>query len=76
MDLATEQFRAGAEACGLWRATAGGLEDMTPVLHPSRHRIDTFLVNKPLLPWSVQESVRARGMAHPQVIRSDQLPDC
>ena len=36
--------------------------------------MDTFLVNEPLLPWSLQESVWARGMAHPQVIRSDHLP--
>ena len=40
---------------------------------PSRHRVDTFLVNKPLLPWSLRESVWARGMAHPQVIGSDHL---
>ena len=71
---ATEHFRAGWEACGFRRATAGGEEDMTPTLHPSRHRVDTFLVNEPLLPWSLQESVWARGMAHPQVISSDHLP--
>ena len=64
--------RAGRPA--VWRATAGGEEDMTPTLHPSRHRVDTFLVSKPLLPWSLRESVWARGMAHPQVIGSDHLP--
>ena len=47
---------------------------MTPTLHPSRHRVDTFLVNEPLLPWSLRESVWARGMAHPQVIGSDHFP--
>ena len=73
---ATEHFRAGWEACGFRRATAGGEEDMTPTLHPSRHRVDTFLVNEPLLPWSLRESVWARGMAHPQVISSDHLPVC
>ena len=73
---ATEHFRAGWEACGFWRATAGGAEDMTPRLHPSRHRMDTFLVNKPLLPWSLRESVWARGMAHPQVLGSDHLRRC
>ena len=62
---ATEHFRAGWEACGFRRATSGGEEDMTPTLHPSQHRPDTFLVNKPLLPWSLRESVWARGMAHP-----------
>ena len=62
------------EACGFRRATAGGAEDMTPTLHPSWHRVDTFLVNEPLLPWSLRESVWARGMAHPQVIGSDHLP--
>ena len=62
---ATEHFRAGWEACGFWRATAGREEDMTPTLHPSRHRVDTFLVNEPLLPWSLRESVWARGMAQP-----------
>ena len=36
--------------------------------------MDTFLVNEPLLPWSLRESVWARGMAHPQVICSDDLP--
>ena len=35
--------------------------------------MDTFLVNEPLLPWSLRESVWARGMAHPQVIGSDHL---
>ena len=55
-------------------ATAGGEEDMTPTLHPSRHRVDTFLVNEPLPPWLLRESVWARGMAHPQVIGSDHLP--
>ena len=47
---------------------------MTPALHPSRHRGDTFLVNEPVLPWSLRESVWARGMAHPQVVGSDHLP--
>ena len=70
---ATEHFRAGWEARGFWRATAGGEEDMTPTLHPSRHKLDTFLVNEPLLPWSLRESVWARGMAHPQVIGSEHL---
>ena len=70
---ATEHFRAGWEPCGLRRATAGGEEDMTPTLHLSRHRVDTFLVNELLLPSSLQESVWARGMAHPQVIGSDPL---
>ena len=71
---ATEHFRAGWEACGFWRATAGGVEDMTSTLHPSRHRMDSFLVNEPLLPWSLRESVWARGMAHHQVIGSHHLP--
>ena len=73
---ATQHFRAGWEACGFWRATAGGAEDMTPTLNPSRHRVDTFLVNEPPLPWSLRESVWARGMAHPQVVGSDYLPVC
>ena len=47
---------------------------MTPTLHPSQHRLDTFLVNDPLLPWSLRESVWARGMAHPQVVGSDHIP--
>ena len=70
---ATEHFRAGWQACGFRGAMAGGAEDMTPTLHPSWHRLDTFLVNEPLLPWSLRESVWARGMAHPQVIGSDHL---
>ena len=71
---ATEHFRAGWEACGFPGATAGGVADMTPTLHPSQHRVDTFLVSEPLLPWSLRGSVWARGMAHPQVIGSDHLP--
>ena len=71
---ATEHFRAGWESCGFRRATADGEEDMTPTLHPSRHRLDTLLANEPLLPWSLRESVWARGMAHPQVLGSDHLP--
>ena len=71
---ATEQFRAGWEACGFRRAAVGGEEDMTPTLHPSRQRVDTFLVNEPLLPWSLREGVWARGMAHPQVVGSNHLP--
>ena len=70
---ATEHFCTGLEACGFRRATAGGDQDMTPTLHPSWHRVDTFLVNEPLLPRSLRESVWARGMAHPQVISSDLL---
>ena len=65
---ATEHFRAGPEACGFRRAKAGGVEDMTPTLHPFRHRVDTFLDNEPLLLWSLRESVWARSMAHPQGI--------
>ena len=67
-NLATEHFCAGWEACGFQRATAGGVEDMTPAVDPSRHRLDTFLSNEPLLPWSLPESVWACGMAHPQVV--------
>ena len=70
---ATEHFRAGWDACSFWRAKAGGAEDMTPTLDPSRHRVDTFLVNEPLLPWSLRESVWACGMAHPVVVRSGHL---
>ena len=73
---ATEHFREGWEACGFRRATADGMEDMTPTLHPSRHRVDTFLVNEPLLMWSLRESIWARSMAHPQVVGSDHLPVC
>ena len=73
-NLATEHFRVGWEGCGFRRATAGGQEDMTPRLHQSRHRLDTFLVNEPLLPRSLQESVWVRGMAHRQVVGSDHLP--
>ena len=65
-NTATVHFRAGWEACGFRRAMAGGEEDMTPTPHLSRHRADTFLVNEPLLPCSLRESVWARGMAHPQ----------
>ena len=71
---ATEHFCAGWEVTVFWTAMAGSLEDMTPTLNPSRHQPDTFLVGEPLLPWSLPESVWARGMAHPQVIRSDHLP--
>ena len=73
---ATKHFRAGWEACGFRRATAGGAENMTPTLHASRHRVDTFLVNEPLLLWSLRKSVWARGMAHPHVVRSDHLAVC
>ena len=71
---AKEHFRSGWEACSVRRATAGEVEDMTPTLHPSRHRADTFLVNEPLSPWSLRESVCARGVAHSQVVGSDHLP--
>ena len=67
-------FRAGWGACGFRRAIAGGEEDMTPTLPLSRHRVDTFLVNEPLLPSSLRESIWARGMAHPKVVGSDHLP--
>ena len=67
---ATEHFQAGWEACGFRRAMAGSVEDMTPTIHLSRHRVDTFLVSEPLLPWSLRENVWARGKAHPQVIAS------
>ena len=73
---ATEHFRGGWEACGFRRARAGGVEDMTPTLHHSRHRVDTLLVNEPLLPWSLRDSIWARGIAHPPVIGSDHLLVC
>ena len=69
-DPATDHFRAGWEACRFPRATAGGVEDMTPTLHLSQHRVDTFPVNEPLLPWSLWGSVWARGMAHLKMIAS------
>ena len=75
-NLATEHFRAGWEACGFRRASAGSAEEMTPTLHPSRHRVDTFLVNEPLLPWSLRESVWARGMAYPKVVGLEYIPVC
>ena len=62
---ATEHSRAGWEACGFRRATAGGLEDMMPTLHPSRQQVDTFLVNESLLPWSLQERLGPRHGAPP-----------
>ena len=67
-NTATEHFRAGWESCGFRRATAGGVQDMTRTLHLSLHRVDTSLLNEPLLPWSLRESVWARGMAQPQVV--------
>ena len=74
INAATEHFRAGREACGFQRAAEGGMEYMTPTLHPSRRQVDTFLVNEPLLPWSLLGSVSARGTVHPQQIGSDHLP--
>ena len=71
---ATEHFKVGWEDCGFRRFTAGGVEDMTPTLHVSRHRMDTFLVSEPLLPRSLRGSVWACGMAHPKVVGSDRLP--
>ena len=35
---ATDHFCAGWEAYGFWGATAGGVEDLKPTLHPSRNR--------------------------------------
>ena len=46
---------------------------MTPTLHLFRHRVDTFPVNEPLLPWSPRGSVWACGMAHILVVGSDHL---
>ena len=75
MDATTNpNFRAGWKACGFQTATTGGVEDITPTLHPSWHRVEIFLVNEPLLLWSLRESVWAHGMAHPQVNESDHLP--
>ena len=71
---ATEHFCPAWEACGFRSAAAGGTGDITPTLQRSRHRVDTFMDNDPLLPWSLRESVWARGMLHPQVVGSDQLP--
>ena len=47
---------------------------MTPMLHPSGHRVDTFLVSEPRLPWSLRESIWTTGVAHPQVVELDHLP--
>ena len=61
---------AGPEPSGTFH-DPGQHFHMTPTLHPSRHRVDTFLVNESLLPWSLRESVWAHGMAHPQVVGWD-----
>ena len=68
---AREHFQAFLEACGLRRAMAGSMEDMTPTLHLSRHRVDTFLVDEPLLPWSLQEAFGPAAWHTPRVIWSD-----
>ena len=47
---------------------------MTPTPHSSRHRMDSSLVDKPLLLWSLRESVWTGGMAHPQMIWSYYTP--
>ena len=75
-NLATEHFRSGGEACGFRRATAGGVVGITPTLHTARHGVDTFLVNEPLLPWSLRESFWGCSMAHPQGVVFDHLPVC
>ena len=40
---------------------------MTPTFYPFGHRVYTFLVKEPLLPWSLRGSLWARGMAHPHL---------
>ena len=60
---AAEHFRSGWEACCFSRGAAGATEDMIPTLQLPQHRMDTFLGNEPLLPWSLQESVLAGRMA-------------
>ena len=45
--LAAAHFCSGWESCGFLRTTGGGTEEMTPTLHTSRHRVDTFLVMSP-----------------------------
>ena len=49
---------------------------MTTTVHPFRHMVDTFMVNKPLLPWSPGQSVRARGMTHLHLVGLEKLPVC
>ena len=70
----TEQFCSGWEVCGFQGAAAGAPVGNIPTLHPSRRRVDTFLVNEPLLLWPLRESVWAPGLAQPQVVGSDHLP--
>ena len=73
-DPATEHFRAGWEACGFRRATAGGVEDMTPTLHPSRHRVDTFPVTSPSCRGPCGRASGPAAWRTPRVIGSDHLP--
>ena len=72
---ATEHFCAGSEACGFQRATAGrfgGHDPHAPALLAPGRQLPGW--SEPLLPWSLRESVEARGMAHPEGIGSDDLP--
>ena len=49
----TKRFQALWEPCGFHRAGAAAEEDRRP--WRARHRLDSFLLNSPLVPWAVRE---------------------
>ena len=59
----TRRFQALWEQCGFHRAGAAAEEDRRPTR--ARHRLDSFLLNSPLVPWAVRERPHlAPGRSH------------
>ena len=49
----TRRFQASWEQCGFHRAGAAAAEERRPTR--ARHRLDSFVLNPPLVPWAVRE---------------------
>ena len=67
-----EEGQALWEQCGFHRAGAAAEEDTRPTR--ARHRLDSFLLNSPLVPWAVRERPQLAPGWSPASLGSDHGP--
>ena len=68
----TKRFQAPWEQCGFQRAGAVAEEDRRPTR--AGHRLASFLLNSPLVPWAVREHPHLAPGWSPASLRSDHGP--
>ena len=68
----TRRFQALWEPCGFHRAGAAAEEDRRPTR--AGHRLDSFLLNSPLVPWAVRERPHVAPGRSPASLGCDHCP--